>query len=214
MVGLKLIPWRKQENKMVAILTGDIINSRKGEVIDWIDRLKNVLNHYGSTPQKWEIFRGDSFQLMTEPNEALLAAIHIKAVIKQTKFQDVRIAIGIGKETYTANRISESNGDAYMKSGEMFERLKKQTLAIKTESPILDEPINLMLSLALLTANNWSSTVAEIIRTYLENPNNHQKDIAQILNKSQSSISEALKRGGYEEIINLNNYYKDQIKSL
>lgn len=199
---------------MVAILTGDIINSRKSEVIDWIDRLKNILNQYGNTPQKWEIFRGDSFQLMTEPDEAIIAAIHIKAVIKQTKFQDVRIAIGIGNETYSANRISESNGDAYIKSGEMFESLKKQTLAIKTESSILDETINLMLGLALLTANNWSSTVAEIISTYLENPNNHQKDIAQILNKSQSSISEALKRGGYEEIINLNNYYKDKIKSL
>ncbi len=199
---------------MVAILTGDIINSRKSEVIDWIDRLKNVLNQYGNTPQKWEIFRGDSFQLMTEPDEALIAAIHIKAVIKQTKFQDARIAIGIGNQTHNANRISESNGDAYIKSGEMFESLKKQTLAIKTESSIFDETINLMLGLALLTANNWSSTVAEIISTYLENPNKHQKDIAQILNKSQSSISEALKRGGYEEIINLNNYFKDKVKSL
>ena len=199
---------------MVAILTGDIINSRKSKVIDWIDRLKNVLNQYGNNPQKWEIFRGDSFQLMTEPDEALIAAIHIKSVIKQTKFQDVRIAIGIGIETYNANRISESNGDAYFKSGELFESLKKQTLALKTESSKLDETINLMLGLALLTANNWSSTVAEIIATYLENPNSRQKDIAQILNKSQSTISEALKRGGYEEMINLNNYYKDKIKSL
>lgn len=199
---------------MVAILTGDIINSRKGEVIDWMDKLKNVLTHYGQTPQKWEIYRGDSFQLSVPPNKALIAAFHIKSVIKQTKNQDVRIAIGIGEETYDATTITESNGDAYIKSGQKFEELKKQTLAIKTEYHHLDETINLMLSLALLTANSWSNTVAKIITTVLENPNKHQKDIALILQKSQSSISEGLKRGGYEEIIKLNNYYRDQLKAL
>ena len=207
-------PKGMSKKAKVAILTGDIINSQKSEVNDWIDRLKNVLNQYGSSPRKWEIFRGDSFQLMTTPGKALLAAIHIKSVIKQTKFQDVRIAIGIGDETYKANSISESNGDAYIKSGEMFDSLKKQTLAIKTDSTVIDETINLMLRLALLTANNWSSIVAEIICTVIENPERHQKEVAQILQKSQSSVSEALKRGGYEEIKSLNNYYTDQIAHL
>jgi hypothetical protein len=151
---------------------------------------------------------------MTDPSTALIAAIHIKAVIKQSKSLDVRIAIGIGAEEYEAQSISESNGDAFIKSGAMFENLKKQTLAIKTASPPLDEAINLMLGLALLTANNWSYIVAKIISTTIENPNKAQKDIAQILNKSQSSISEALKRGGYEEITNLNSYYQAKIKSL
>ncbi|MFT6866923.1 MAG: hypothetical protein ACJA08_001761 [Cyclobacteriaceae bacterium] len=62
---------------MVAILTGDIINSRKSDVIDWIGKLKKVLNQYGNTPKNWEIFRGDSFQLLVPPNRALIAAIHI-----------------------------------------------------------------------------------------------------------------------------------------
>jgi hypothetical protein len=96
----------------------------------------------------------------------------------------------------------------------MFEKLKKQTLSIKTNSPQLNETINLMLSLALLSANNWSNVVAEIITTVIENPDKHQKNIAQILQKSQSSISEALKRGGYEEIMNLDNYYQGQLNSL
>lgn len=199
---------------MVAILTGDIINSRKGEAIDWIEKLKNTLNQYGQTPQKWEIFRGDSFQLSLPPEEALIAAFHIKSAIKQTKHQDVRIAIGIGQETYNASNITESNGDAYINSGEKFDELKKQTLAIKTNDHHLNETLNLMLSLALLTANNWTKTVAQIITSVLENPDKRQKDIAQILNKTQSSISEALKRGGYEEIIRLNNYYQAQLKSL
>ncbi len=198
---------------MIAVLTGDIINSRKSEVGDWLTKLKEVLSYYGQTSQNWEIFRGDSFQLSVSPNKALVAAIHIKSVLKQTKHQDVRIAIGIGTETYTAQKISESNGDAYIRSGEMFESLKKQTLGIKSKDAQWDETLNLMLSLALLTANNWSNTVAEIIATVIENSGKNQKDIAQILRKSQSGISEALKRGGFEEIMNLNNYYQKHLTS-
>lgn len=204
----------RKQNKMVAVLTGDIINSREGQVLNWLRRLKEVLNIYGQSPQKWEIFRGDSFQLLTEPKIALTAAIHIKAVIKQTKSQDVRIAIGLGKETHSAQKITESNGSAYIRSGESFESLKKQTLAIKSNNSEKDQQLNLMLSIALLTANNWSSTVAEVIKTAIENPNKNQKEIALMLKKTQSGVSEALKRGGYEEITNLNNYYQKQFSNI
>jgi len=51
---------------MIAILTGDIINSREGETLNWLNILKEVLKQYGSTPKDWEIYRGDSFQLSIE----------------------------------------------------------------------------------------------------------------------------------------------------
>ena len=196
---------------MIAIITGDIINSRKGEVQTWLPVLKKVLNQYGQEPSDWEIFRGDSFQLSIAPKNAILAAFHIKSAIKQTKTQDVRMGIGIGKIKYNSNKTTESNGSAYIRSGECFESLKKQTLAIKSDNSELDTILNIMLSLALLSANNWSSTVSEVIKKTIENANTKQKAIAQLLNKSQSGISEALKRGGFEEIMSLNNYYENQL---
>ncbi len=196
---------------MIAIITGDIINSRKGEVQTWLPLLKKVLNQYGQEPSDWEIFRGDSFQLSIAPKNAILAAFHIKSAIKQTKTQDVRMGIGIGKIKYNSNKTTESNGSAYIRSGECFESLKKQTLAIKSDNSELDTILNIMLSLALLSANNWSSTVSEVIKKTIENANTKQKAIAQLLNKSQSGISEALKRGGFEEIMSLNNYYENQL---
>jgi hypothetical protein len=199
---------------MKAVLTGDIINSREGAVDDWINKLKETLEYYGSEPKDWEIFRGDSFQLTLTPEKALLAAIHLKAAIKQTKLQDVRIAIGIGEEEYSPSKITESNGSAYIRSGECFEALKKQTLGIKTPDEDLDQELNLMFSLSLLTADHWSSTVAEVIKTTIENPEMNQKAIAQLLDKSQSNVSEALKRGGFEEIMYLNDFYKTQIAKL
>ena len=199
---------------MIAVITGDIINSRDVEVENWLNSLKKILNYYGKEPKYWEIFRGDSFQLSLAPEQALLAAIHIKATIKQLKSQDVRMAIGIGEEKYTSTKITESNGSAYIMSGDCFESLKKQTLAIKTTDNDLNESINIMLSLSLLTANNWSSTVANVIKTAIENSEKKQETIAKLLHKSQSSISEALKRGGFEEIMTMNNFYKAKITKL
>lgn len=199
---------------MIAVITGDIINSRGGKIEQWLKALKVVLNYYGEELKDWEIYRGDSFQLLVSPEKAMLAAIHIKSVVRQTKLQDVRMGIGIGEEKYRSSKITESNGSAFVRSGECFESLKKQTLAIKSNSNQLDQPFNIMLNLSLLTANNWSSTVAEVIRIAIENPKKNQKGLAQLLNKSQSSVSEAFKRGGFEEIMGMINFYKIEVSKL
>ncbi len=199
---------------MIAIITGDIINSRKGEIDIWLNSLKETLSRYGAEPKEWEIFRGDSFQLSVSPEKSLLACFHIKSVIKQQKALDVRLAIGLGKEDYGADKITEANGSAYVNSGECFDSLKKQTLAIKSPNKKFDGTINVMLNLSLLTANNWSSTVSEVIKTAIENPEKNQRELAKILNKTQSGISEALKRGGFEEIRNMNDYYTENIVML
>ena len=199
---------------MIAVITGDIINSREGEVESWIDPLKDTFNKYGNEPKNWEIYRGDSFQLSLEPEKALLAAIHIKSTIKQTKIYDVRMAIGIGEEKYSSPKITESNGSAYVHSGECFEELKKYSLAIKSDNETLNESLNVMFKLSLLTIDNWSRVVSKVIKTAIENPEKNQKDLAKLLKRSQSNISEALKRGGYEEIMNMNEYYVKNISQL
>ncbi len=196
---------------MVAVITGDIINSREGDVKHWITNLKRILALYGTESMDWEIFRGDSFQLKLSPELALKAAFHIKASIKQTGLYDVRMAIGLGEEGHKANKITESNGSAYILSGECFESLKKQTLALKTENQALDQALNLMISLALLVADNWSRTVARVILTSIEHEGLQQTELSKLLNKSQSSVSEALKRGGFDEIMNVNTYYQSQL---
>lgn len=199
---------------MIAIITGDIVNSRKEKASLWLPQLKKVLQQYGKSPAQWEIFRGDSFQLSTAPEEALKAAIHIKAAIKEIKDLDVRIGLGIGEQDHRAEKISESNGTAFVRSGESFESLKKQNLGIITGDSELDEVFNLLLSLSLLNMNTWSPTVAEAVKVSLENPEKSQTEIAGMLEKSQSSLSEALKRGGYDEMLRLLAFYHKQIQKL
>lgn len=199
---------------MTSIITGDIINSKSSEPKKWLDLLKAVLNQYGEQPAQWEVFRGDSFQLETKPENALKAAILIKSSIKQFKNIDVRIAIGLGEKTYASHKITESNGTAFINSGECFDALKKTTLAIKSPFNSFDTQINMMFELALLTINNWTSTSAKLIKTALEHPELTQVELAKHFNTTQSNISKGLKRGGFDEISKLLNYYNAQVKTL
>ena len=198
---------------MIAIITGDIINSRDVKTQQWMPLLKSVLNKYGKEPKNWEIYRGDSFQIEVKPEYALDIAILIKSTIKQFKLLDVRIAIGIGEKTYQSKKITESNGNAFIYSGECFEKLKKQTLAIKTKWEDFNKTMNLLFDLASLTMNNWTSTSSLIIKTALEKPNANQEELATLLDKKQSNISTGLKRGGFDEIQKLLNFYKQEIKN-
>ncbi|WP_066225500.1 transcriptional regulator [Formosa haliotis] len=196
---------------MTSIITGDIINSRAHDTKDWLTQLKTELSTYGSTPKHWEIYRGDSFQLEVPPEEALKAAILIKASLKQFKTIDVRIAIGLGEKTYDADHITQANGSAFINSGECFEQLKKINMAIKSNRPEFDSAINIMLELALLTMNTWTPTSATLLKLAFTHPQANQMELAELTQSTQGNISQGLKRAGYDEIIKMIAYYSKNV---
>ena len=69
-----------------------------------------------------------------------------------------------------------------------------------------------MLDLAMLTANAWTPVVANDIQTTLRYPEENQKQLAKRLDKSQSNVSASLKRGGFDEIMRLEAYYRNTWK--
>ncbi len=197
----------------IAIITGDIVNSRLDKTNLWLNNLKDVLKKIGKEEQEWEIYRGDSFQLQTEISTALIHALTIKAFIKQNKLTDVRMAIGIGSKTNNTSKITQANGSAFINSGDCFNQLKKERIAIKTANKEFDHTLNLMLKLASLTINHWTPATSYIIGQSLTHCLN-QKELANKLNKSQSTVSEALNRGGFDSIMDLNQYYQNQVQKL
>jgi hypothetical protein len=203
---------------MTSIITGDIINSRRAANHGgWLTPIKKLFTTYGKTPKTWEIYRGDSFQLeISNPPDSLLAAIRIKACIKSIREEelDVRMAIGIGPKSYSAARITESNGKAFIHSGEKFETLKKlkKSLAIKSPWPAIDTELNLMISLASVAMDKWSPSSAELVVLSLKNKNLSQKELGNKLGRTQSSVSERQKRALYDEIIELEHYYRHKIE--
>ncbi len=203
---------------MIAVITGDIINSRKKDNRNkWLPLLKRVFSIYGKTPADWEIFRGDSFQYRVAPTEnALRIALHIKAVLKTLKDKDVRMAIGLGEEDRPSKKITEANGSAYIYSGELFEQLKfrKINLAVKSASEDFNQRINLMLQLASITMDKWSTSSAEMVQVLLENPSLSQTELAEKMGRSQSSISERQSRAQFDVINELIRWFEKEVANL
>lgn len=201
---------------MIAIITGDIINSERHKASEWINILKNQFLKWGESPSDWEIYRGDEFQIRIPIKKALWAAILIKALIKSNKDLDVRMAIGIGSESFTGVSVSESNGTAFQRSGRMFETLKdeKLNLAIATGNTKENQTLNLMLKLALDFMDEWTSVSAEIVALALKNPNTSQQEIAKRLNIQQSAVSQRQKRARLDLIIELLGYYPQTLKRM
>jgi hypothetical protein len=202
---------------MISILTGDIIHSRSIEPTVWLPVLKEVLHKLtNADTTKWEIYRGDSFQLEISTPDAFKAAVCIKATIKQIKGLDVRIAIGLGSKTHEGASISEATGSAFVNSGETLETLKKEkiNLAIKSGNALADKELNLLFKLALIAMNQWTPNSAEIIILTLENPELSQTELGELAGIKQNTVSERQKRAYLQEILEVNAAYQQKITTL
>ena len=203
---------------MTSILTGDIIKSRSIKNPElWLSILKEALTRCSEDSSQWEIYRGDSFQLELEsPADSLKAAIYIKTCIKTIKGLDVRIAIGIGEKTFKGKSVVESNGEAFLFSGETLESLKKEkvNLKIKTTNDQLNQELNLYFKLASIIMDNWTTNSAEIVKLYMEQPQALQEELGKHIGINQNAVSSRQKRAHLDLIMQLEQFYRQKITQL
>ncbi|PQV47336.1 hypothetical protein CLV33_107118 [Jejuia pallidilutea] len=203
---------------ITSIVTGDIIKSRSLKNPElWMHTLKSALSTLNADTSKWEIYRGDSFQIeIPDISKSFINAIYLKACIKMVNGLDVRLAIGIGKKTYEGNKVSESNGEAFIFSGETLESLKKNkvNLSIKTANETLNKELNLYLKLALTFMDSWTVSSAEIVKLSIEQPDALQQELADIIGTKQDAISKRQKRAELDLIWELNSMFQQKITTL
>ena len=197
---------------MVAVITGDIVNSRTVNSEIWLPKLKEYFSKIISDSEKWEIYRGDSFQIEVDIEKALEIAICIKALIKSNNKIDVRMSIGIGEKNFKGKKITESYGTAYINSGESFEKIKNNTLILRSPFEEFDEYFNPILRLLSFISNNWKPVTSETMFYTLTHRDLLQKEIAERLSKDKTTVNKALKRGGYDEIIEIIDLYSKKIQ--
>lgn len=204
---------------MKSTITGDIVHSQSvGKPEIWLTPLKELFSGFGDSPSVWEIYRGDSFQITTNPTESLRTAILIKSVIKkqQSKQLDVRMAIGIGSEEIIVNRVSEASSDAFVYSGQLLDSLKEKKLHLGIKSPweSFDKEFNMMFKLALVIMNSWTSNSAEVAELLFSSPGITQVEIAEKLGIAQSSVNDRIRRAAIYEIMEMEHYYREKIKKV
>jgi len=201
---------------MIVILTADIINSRKLSSKKWMNDFKQLLNSFGKSPNDWEIYRGDEFQLEIKiPEDAFWIAFQLKAFFKSINL-DVRMSLGFGDKTYKTKKITESNGSAFIRSGELFETLKKQkiNLAVNSGNVDFDEEFNLIVQLSMSFMDSWLQQSAEFVLIAIQNPTLSQEEIGSMLGINQAAVSRRQKRSQYELMLQVERYFRKKIKSL
>jgi len=222
-------------------ITGDLVKSRKikdADIATVIDSLKNTFNeinfHLLEGKGTFEIFRGDSFQgLIPNPESALLVAIIIRAHLRtyepspgntgrnktekplRAAYSDARIGIGIGSIRYNAERITESQGEAFQKSGQVFDLITRENerLAIGTPWEETNRELAVECKLADALISRWTASTSEAMYHHLLYGKN-QKELANDLKISQPAVHTRLAKYGNINSIQafLNRYHDLMIK--
>ncbi len=200
---------------MQAVITADIINSEKVQPDLWMNPLKEFFKKQKINSKEWAIYRGDEIQVfMTNHVHSLRIALRLKALVKSISNKiDIKIAIGIGNPEFYAQKITESNGPVFIRSGRLYEQIKKSkvNLAIASPDNQNDKIINLMLKLASVITDKWTIADAELIYILLDNKHKLvQSEIADQLGIKQSGVSRRKTRAGYDNITLLLEYFENE----
>jgi len=214
-----------------AVITGDIVKSKN--IKDFyrqtlIDALKNSFEEINAQLLQekelpFEIYRGDSFQaVIKQTHFALEIGLMLRAKVRSlTKFKgkdnaywDTRLAIGIGNIDFFADRIIESDGEAFRFSGNVLDKMKKaERLKIHTPWEEINNELTVECAFADAIINRWSVNQSEVIYRYLLKRET-QKKLAERFNISQPALRKRLVVSGSIDSINVFiNRYRNLIQS-
>ncbi len=192
------------------ILTGDIIHSRSYVSDEWLPRLEEGLRKYAKT---FDIFRGDSFQAEVSVENCIRMIFYLKAAMRQLEGVDVRIGIGVGEIDVMAKSIKKSSGEAFVLSGQALDNLSKESVEFRSRWNELNEPMNLILTLATRLTDQWTTNMAETVHSALDNPQSNQIELTKIIGrKHQSQVSTELGKANYIKINQVIDYCTQEIK--
>lgn len=211
----------EQQDINIAVLTADLVDSTMMEAGGLEEMMKEVAQdierHYFKKKKTFEFFRGDSFQAIIPIEMALPVALQWRAgVLGWLPSLDIRIAIGIGTVAHRADKLSLSNGSAFVNSGQLLDQLKETDdyrIAFSTGQPVLD---NLLLTNAILAEqliNRWKAAGAEAVYYQLMYDET-QSQLAERLGISQPSVHKRLESAGWKAISFWNKQYTSTIADL
>lgn len=183
------------------IITGDVVASSeippglREQLLPTIRRTVEELR--AISPMEIEFFRGDSFQIIVDaPEKVLKIAVLLRAGLKsrtpgQDKLWDARISIGVGGISLRAEKIVESDGEAFQFSGRGLDEIGKHRLAIKTPWSHVNEELSVSTLFADDIVTGWTQAQAEVVYLSLLHDTT-QKEVASLMGKSAQNVNKLL----------------------
>jgi hypothetical protein len=190
-----------------AVITGDLINSRKIPAKDFDAvryQLEQVLTHLTEKYHaEYDVYRGDSFQVIfPNMNYAIKSALLIRLALKsvQTAGQkfDARISIGMGTVDTQRTKLRSSTGEAFNLSGMGLDKLKGQNIGVFTNSTEFQSRIDLLIKFVDAKVEDLTQVQIQALYEYLADEKNNHDEVAKRLNKSRVNTTKLLNMANYQ----------------
>lgn len=155
---------------------------------------------------KFEIFRGDSFQILyPECATAMHSALSIRLYFQSgIDFPATKLtqSLAIGKVEILSDTLGSSIGEAFILSGRELDKASRGSFLVNFPAHIDENTCYSDLSLSTLFLNQLidglTEKQAEVLFYYINMDFPEQKSIAEIMNMTRQNVATHLKRGGAE----------------
>ncbi|WP_337261630.1 MULTISPECIES: hypothetical protein [unclassified Serratia (in: enterobacteria)] len=184
----------------ISVITGDLANSQQVDTASYIAHLDKLLSELQQAKrlQQYDIFRGDSFQIVSTPEQGLLLAVYIRIALRAANAAhwDARLAIGLG----TQQAKNTGYGSAFLNSGNSLDNMAKNCyLALKTDNEKINGIVSDLLPMLDHVIGRLSQSEAKIVQARMFTGTN--KSVAAALQKATSTVSATLKRAAFDEMM-------------
>lgn len=184
----------------VSVITGDLVNSRQLDTTHYITGLNALLSQLqrATLIERFEIFRGDAFQAVAEPQSGLLLAVYIRIALRamDSRHWDARIAVGLGSD----QGQTAGYGSAFVNSGQALDALMKNCrLALKNDNEQTNAIVSDLLPMLDHVISRLSQIEAQVVQARFFADTS--QEVAEKLQKAASTVSATLKRAAYEEMM-------------
>jgi predicted DNA-binding protein (UPF0251 family) len=194
------------DNSISAVLTGDLVGSRKVASTSLrraMDRLEEAARQFGhdwTMDLRFTRYRGDGWQvLLSQPNLVLHATLHFHACLRAADIGlDTRISAGVGTvATVGTANLNDASGVAFFISGDHLDRAKKRRFLI-AGTGIGDWQASIF-HLAEQLALGWTAAQAEVVALALSSELT-QDEIARRIGVSRQAIQSRLASSGFSAL--------------
>ncbi|MCH2057495.1 MAG: hypothetical protein MK214_12990 [Thalassotalea sp.] len=202
---------------MIAVLTGDIVNSTKMSNETYSEVIKNLKDFLNEANEKYnaigEIYRGDEFQIQyPDPVYALKSTLLIKLALHLSEFSpkpiQCTLSLAYGSHNIYSEKPNTSSGPVFIESGRGLEKTQRGELSVRFGHESDECEINLLTQFLNHLLKRLTKTQAELLCKYIESNFAEHKKIADITGTTRQNISNRLGNIGaflvrdYMEIIN------------
>lgn len=201
---------------MIAVLTGDVVNSTKMSKETYINVIKNIqaliVNANQQFKAEGEIYRGDAFQIQyPTPHHALKSTLLIKLALHLSSFStkpiQCTLSLAYGNYEIYASKPNTSSGPVFIQSGRGLETTARGEISVHFGKEKLNENIKLLTQFLNHLLNRLTKTQAQLLYTYIENDFAEHKTLADLTGTTRQNISNRLSNiGGF--------LVKDYIKAI